>query len=872
LYSSNILNLSAKDLYPTDFIQNVGKKVYFRAVSCYENGTYLSISQGGFFLTIVASAPHITNSVVAQTRCFDTTDGSVTLTFDRELYAGEVFVPLLSDTLWGNTVEINGLDTLSGAGENLVLQIKGIAAGTYRLNFYANMNGENSYTDAATHTLVFTISNPTPVEFSATSTEVNCYEGADGSVTLTAWGGKGGYSCTMDGGATWIAFSGTTATISGLSAGNYSFKVKDQNDCIAKENGNEKTLNIEITQPASAIGLSEIEIKEPTGFGLTNGYISVRVTGGTPNDDNSYFYEWRKGTATGTVITSDIITDAVNNPFTILLNNIGKGTYFLTVKDKNYAGATSNLDSCGIIAYSFEVNQPDLLVANISLEKCISCNIANEYEYKSDRNANDIPDEAEDAVVKVKAQGGIVGSYTYQWQRLNGANYENIPNATDTLLAGLTEGTYKIIVTDANNNTADAALFVPFPAQLQVSLSAIDVQCNDGFAGQVSANATGGRGDYTYEWNTMDTIPTVSRLAAGRYFVFVRDSANCAVKGSVEVKQPDGLQITDISVENPLCTSAENGKINVQVSGGEQPYSLVWSNGMAGENITGLGAGTYALTFTDANQCSVYKEYTLTDPEPFGFELGGDVTLCLGDSIMYDMTIDDEGAAYNWTKSGETVSNLPIFTIKDAGIYILNITTSNGCAASDYVEISQSEAVLTPEFLLTTYAYTLDTVVLVNTSPTPPERVEWVIPADNSILIASETPEYLELIFLNEGSYDFGLRGYEGECAKTFTKTVVVENNVYGIPEKLDTLSNIKAFSVAPNPNNGQYTVTVELYEDAPVMIRVVSMMQQEPYPAVNQSAAKYFSVPFSNPLTAGVYLVILQTSEEVRTFKMIVQ
>ncbi|GHU68267.1 hypothetical protein FACS189413_04740 [Bacteroidia bacterium] len=844
------------------------KKIWFRAVSpC--SGTYASAPVA---YEVLVSAPHITHNSIETTRCFDTTDGNITLTFDRELYAGETFYPLLKRTN-NVTVDLNGkIDTLSISGENLFLRLNNIPAGDYILHFQGAMNNAATYTGGDTHTLNFTITNPLPVTFTTTQTGVNCFEGSDGSITLTADGGKGNYQYTIDGGATWIAFSSAnTTTISSLPAGSYPVKVKDGNDCVAKEGGNEKTATVVISQPAAAIAFTEIEITDPKGYGLTNGWISVRVTGGTPYDAGAYSYEWRKESATGTVITSNITTDATNNPFTIRLDNIGKGNYFLTVKDKNYANATSNLDSCGIISYAFEVNQPDSLVASISLEKCISCNIANEYDYKNDRNGNDVPDETEDAVVKVTARGGIVGTYVYQWQKLTGSIFEDIANATGTLLSGLTEGTYKILVKDINDNAADAELLVPFPAKLQISLSATDVKCNDGNAGSVSVAATGGRGDYTYEWNTMDTTPSVGGLSSGRYFVFVRDSANCAVKGSVEVKQPSGMEITDLSVENPLCTGAANGKISVRATGGMPPYSLSWSNGMTGENITGLAAGTYALTFTDANQCTAYKDYILTDPEPFKIDLGGDITLCAGDSMVYDMTIDDVDATYRWTKVGNTVSTAPVFTVKQDGAYTLSITTSKGCTASDDVQISRSDEVLTPEFMLTSYAYTLDNVILVNTSPEKPERVEWLIPDDNTIQLVNETPEYLELIFMEPGNYVFGLRGYQGECAKTFNKSVVVENNEYGVNKNSDSQSNIVGFSIEPNPNSGRYTVRVELREAAPIMIRVVNMIQQA-YPSVNMPAALNFSIPFNQALNQGVYLIILQTGQEMRTAKMIVQ
>ena len=167
------------------------------------------------------------------------------------------------------------------------------------------------------------------------------------------------------------------------------------------------------------------------------------------------------------------------------------------------------------------------------------------------------------------------------------------------------------------------------------------MKCNGLEDGKVTVFAIGGTGGYTYLWNTLDTSPIVEGLGAGNYFVTVTDSKSCSVKGSIKIEQPGQLEITDVDIKNPVCHGAANGKISVRASGGRAPYSLVWSNGMTGETISGLKAGKYVLTFTDANGCHMTKEYILTNPEEFTVDLGGDITLCAGDSKEYDITVSD---------------------------------------------------------------------------------------------------------------------------------------------------------------------------------------------------------------------------------------
>jgi len=214
----------------------------------------------------------------------------------------------------------------------------------------------------------------------------------------------------------------------------------------------------------------------------------------------------------------------VNNPYTIKLANLPAGNYYLTVKDKNYANATSQLGNCGIISQEFIVLQPFPLVATIEIEKQISCNVANDYPYKLDLDNNGVPDEAEDGKLKAVVTGGV-GAYSYQWQVLNGGTFQDIPGATQAILADRSVGTYKVLVHDVNNNTADASYTFVFPPQLAITMSANTISCYNQNTGMVSVNATGGTGSLSYEWNTMHTTPTVTGLPGGNYFVLVTDSA-----------------------------------------------------------------------------------------------------------------------------------------------------------------------------------------------------------------------------------------------------------------------------------------------------------------------------------------------------------
>ncbi|PRB04098.1 hypothetical protein CQ046_07685 [Chryseobacterium sp. MYb7] len=877
LSNLNKLSVSAKDLFGNNYSQYIGQNIYFRVASCLSNGVYQSVSSP-VVLTMIKSAPHILSSTVTPTKCFDTTDGTVTLNFDRTLVTGETLKISLVNTVTGAAVLNQDITGDLQASTSYTLQ--NLPPGTYKLDLLGTYNGNATYTDSPSHTINFEITKPTPVTFSMTSqTNVYCFQGSDGVINLTAAGGQNQfqYKVTKDGQPflDWTNFSsGNTTQIQNLAAGIYKIKVRDSNLCVAKENGAEKEITVTITQPSAAIAIppAEVDISQPTGYGLSNGYISVRVIGGTPNTDGSYNFEWRKDSPTGPVISTGITTDLVNNPYTIKIDGLPAGNYYLTVKDKNYANASSQLGNCGIISQEFIVSQPDPLTVNIQVDKQISCNIANNYQYKPDLDNNGVPDEAEDGILKAIVTGGV-GTYTYQWQILNGGLFQNIPGATQSTLGNLTTGTYKVLVKDANNNMADTQYTLVFPAELAITLSANTIACYNQSSGQVSVTATGGTGGYTYQWNTNDTTPTVTGLSAGNYFVLVNDTKNCKVSGSVQIQGPNQLLINDLSVQSPICFGANNGEIKVSISGGTAPYTITWSNGVTGENNTNIPAGTYTVTVTDANGCSIFRNYTLTDPTQLIVDLGKDITLCLGDSQTYNVAISDPAATYQWKdQNGNIISTNPSITLSNAGTYTVLITDSKGCTATDSVIIKNSSEVLNPQFMLTTHAYREATVVLVNTSPTQPQTVEWVIPDTPDIQVINKTKDFLELKFSKLGAYEIGLKGTQGACEKTFYKKVIVEENTSGVNLNPEKASNVREFTILPNPNNGVFKVLVGLEKAAIINIRIIDMISHEVYPATKLTPSTYFTVPFNTSLPGGSYLIILETGNEALVKKMLVQ
>ncbi|PSR03797.1 MAG: hypothetical protein BRD50_05205 [Bacteroidetes bacterium SW_11_45_7] len=77
--------------------------------------------------------------------------------------------------------------------------------------------------------------------------------------------------------------------------------------------------------------------------------------------------------------------------------------------------------------------------------------------------------------------------------------------------------------------------------------------------------------------------------------------------------QASALSI-DETVQDATCAGSSDGSIDISVSGGVKPYTYSWSNGAATEDITGVSAGSYSVTVTDANASTVSSSFTVNEP------------------------------------------------------------------------------------------------------------------------------------------------------------------------------------------------------------------------------------------------------------------
>jgi gliding motility-associated-like protein len=370
--------------------------------------------------------------------------------------------------------------------------------------------------------------------------------------------------------------------------------------------------------------------------GGNNGIVNVSVSGGVP----SYTYAWSNGGTSSAIF------------------NLTAGNYDVTATDAN--GCT--------VSQTFTVVEPPVFSVTVTGTD-VSCN------------------GGSDGTVTVTLPGGSgSGPYTYNWS--TGDTSQNLTNVD--------AGTYTVVVTNANGCTAVGTYTVTEPTVISATETVVNVSCNGGADGSISISISGGTSPYDVAWSNGVTLlgtttSLISNLAAGTYTATITDANGCVETVSYTVTQPNAITAFT-TVTNTDCNGAATGAINLTVSGGTSPYTFIWSNGATTEDLTGLAAGTYTVTITDANGCTATTGGTVTEPTAIVVQ-GSVVDASCNGAADGDIYVTASGGTgvftYLWSNAATSQNLINVA----AGTYSVTVTDANGCSATDTYTIADPAAV-----------------------------------------------------------------------------------------------------------------------------------------------------------------------------------
>lgn len=239
---------------------------------------------------------------------------------------------------------------------------------------------------------------------------------------------------------------------------------------------------------------------------------------------------------------------------------------------------------------------------------------------------------ANDGSIILNPTGGN-GVYTYSWTGPNGFT------STNGTIENLAPGTYQVLVNDEFGCSQSKTYVINEPEKLTSGLvSTTQVLCKGDETGSIEIEVAGGIDDqpYTFEWTRNGaTFPATSQnlssIPSGTYEVIITDANGCfnEITG-IEITEPEKEIIINYTKTDISCYGANDGSLDLDVSGGLPPYDIRWSFGSTQSGFTNLGPGDYTLTVSDQSGCIRSQTITIEDAALFMVEPEVSNVSCFG--------------------------------------------------------------------------------------------------------------------------------------------------------------------------------------------------------------------------------------------------
>lgn len=483
-------------------------------------------------------------------------------------------------------------------------------------------------------------------------------------------------------------------------------------------------------------------IKKISCFGLSDGAISLNVTGGIPfTVGNPYTFSWT-GPNGFTSTNEDIsnlksgyynlvISDNGNCPFSksyyveepglfqfsasknditcyglndgsINLNPTGGNLpyQFVWTKDGNpypeitedlsnlspgtYGVTITEANNCNILTGSYTIIEPPLLELSFVSQVDILC-----YGYfTGEINVSTVGGRA------TETSPGVF-NYSYNWTGPNGY-YSNVQNPRN-----LEAGTYNLTVTDNSGCTDHLQVILTQNDEIKIDYTKTEIACYGYSDASITINSiTGGvpfstGNPYIIKWSNLGSGMVQDNLSAGTYIITITDALGCPKVFPIIIDNAPIFTI-DPDVKQISCFGEKDAHIRLNLVGGEKPVSLVWADdATAGIERNNLGAGEYNVTITDAKSCIIKGTYLIVEPPLL--EVNATVSNPLNcteantGAINLVVTGGTPPFLYSWSNgaSTEDLENLI------PGKYTVTVTDANGCKKADSWNITRFEQ-LTP--------------------------------------------------------------------------------------------------------------------------------------------------------------------------------
>ncbi|WBX70256.1 T9SS type B sorting domain-containing protein [Tenacibaculum retecalamus] len=615
---------------------------------------------------IVGTAPSYT--VIAnnpQATCFGAAGGSIDVSFDSStLYAGNYIYVIMDDNgTPGNVADDNDITATTiadgtGVG-NVTETIGGLLATPTGFSYYVSV----TMTDTPFCTIStnqFTIGTPTAaLALNGAVTYISCNT-STGEVILTGSNGFSGYEYQLINNATPgtpIQNFSTNPRITGLVAGSYTATVRDAGGCLA-------TFNFDLN--ATTPMVADVNLVENQCEGEYTASIEItNVSGGQTQDTSVRSYTYILIYPDGSQV------DQSSNIF----ENLPAGlNYQVRVVDSKYSCVTPN--------YIVDIIDPIKVAASVNITADITCAVST-------------------GTVELAGAGGT-GTYMF--------SDDGVTYIASNTFTSVSAGNHVFYVRDANNCVDDVAVSIDAYETLTPTLNVISgfVTCNGDNNGVLSADVTGGFGNYEYQLEESPSSTVVSPwqssntftgLGIGDYHIRVRSTNRfnvvcTAVTSPATIAEPALLTVAETHT-NVTCYGGNDGTITVLASGGNLTgYEYNISSDPAIKFVTNnvfsnLAAGSYIITVKDKLGCTEIIPVIITEPAEFTATLTSVAEQACINDVTPVITLDVQGGLQPYFIS---INNVELATPYNTNTVVLGAAEGIIGGEAYYITVRDSGA------------------------------------------------------------------------------------------------------------------------------------------------------------------------------------
>ncbi|MEQ8907675.1 MAG: M43 family zinc metalloprotease [Vicingaceae bacterium] len=415
--------------------------------------------------------------------------------------------------------------------------------------------------------------------------------------------------------------------------------------------------------------------------------------------------------------------------------------------------------------------------------------------------------------------------------------------------------------------------------------------------GTATVIASGGTIPYTYLWSNGSAASTATNLNAGNYSVTVSDAQGNTSIESVLINSPLSISV-NISTTDESCLG-NDGSATANASGGTLPYNFNWSSGSSGSSqLSGLSAGNYSLTLTDANGCDLISTFQINQatgcinpPQNLLSRYIQDTSVRLNWDIVQGATLYKvlwrRASESNWNRYVRNIplGRLDLDTLQPNTKYFWAVRAYSPSEGwSDFSSLENFTTLSGP--------CEIPDGLVANAITDSRARLMWNVQAnalkyriryrpqggtwDKKLALGSRDRQFLQFL-MPSTTYEWQIKsictygpsfGTTWSSMQSFTTDPSSSSQARVKGSEGEVLSE-EGLSVFPNPNNGEFTITFDREVES-TQIRISDISGRLVYEGVFSKQNRIDLNPQISE--SGVYLLFIQEGDQQTVKRLVIQ